>query len=740
MKPTNNKCIISFIEVTSENFREFVLIRSLNSYYFINTEAPDTKDFFMIRKCPLNRNKSGFLIVLLNQIFDPELISMILNCQSNQDFDKFFVRILDTYTIDRKILNYTKLVKAENDISDLPLHNKIINNMQLTVKEVKEVKNSINYIDKNNYTALDYALSLKKLDYISPLLEFGAVFSQNIFNDQVISNGNFNISYVFSNQHKNITLGKSFHTYKWQSNFIRQSLMSEAKLPLIHGGSLQFCCESLLYDKEFKLFYSIINSTKATDITGVEFLKLSIKLGANRCVNKILKENLFSFENNKQTILNKLLEYAIRFNNNTAIRTLIHLKADIYGINIKSENNLTLAIKYSNDPTLNLVLKYFDINMLLRSKQKRQLYDILFNGTKNHTNSVVLYLMGIISKNKVNLDKLDGYGKNILCQAIESNNIEVFNYLMSNDLVDIEQRVTNGLTAIFYTFIVANPFMLDALIKKGANLYLKSDNGYSLLTFAMRARNKELLKILCDKIDISKLGCNLDVVIKYCLERGYEDIVIELINLKPSCCLLLNLEDLLYTACKYESVNIVDRILIYNNPLNNFVNATRQSTGKTPLQIALDNENTKIVELLIIAGATIESRDIIRVNKLLKENLKFWSPLYEMALKKQEFNSNYINHHSVKENNYENNRILPMHLAAAVGNNQFMTSFLQNSKKMLLNEEIRARSRQENKEHSAIISPCVSIFKKNKGAGQDEIKEINNENKEPANSNLLPKP
>ena len=111
-----------------------------------------------------------------------------------------------------------------------------------------------------------------------------------------------------------------------------------------------------------------------------------------------------------------------------------------------------------------------------------------------------------------------------------------------------------------------------------------------------------------------------------------------------------------------------------------------------------------------------------------------------MALKKQEFNSNYINHHSVKENNYENNRILPMHLAAAVGNNQFMTSFLQNSKKMLLNEEIRARSRQENKEHSAIISPCVSIFKKNKGVGQDEIKEINNENKEPANSNLLPKP
>ena len=40
----------------------------------------------------------------------------------------------------------------------------------------------VNYIDKNNYTALDYALSLKKLDYISPLLEFGAVFSQNIFN------------------------------------------------------------------------------------------------------------------------------------------------------------------------------------------------------------------------------------------------------------------------------------------------------------------------------------------------------------------------------------------------------------------------------------------------------------------------------------------------------------------------------------------------------------------------------
>jgi len=91
-----------------------------------------------------------------------------------------------------------------------------------------------------------------------------------------------------------------------------------------------------------------------------------------------------------------------------------------------------------------------------------------------------------------------------LFEAIMDKKLGTVQYLIENKLVSIDSKNENGQTPIIVVSIFNREDILNYLIKKGADLNIKDNQGASALLYTLKYRHPQTLKILIDA------GANVD--------------------------------------------------------------------------------------------------------------------------------------------------------------------------------------------------------------------------------------
>ena len=97
-----------------------------------------------------------------------------------------------------------------------------------------------------------------------------------------------------------------------------------------------------------------------------------------------------------------------------------------------------------------------------------------------------------------NLQLINDKGQNLLMRACFSESLELVQYLIERDDVDINARLKKGRTAVMVASQLEKPETLKLLIDNGANVNFLIDNSGTALIIASFHGNAEIAKILVE--------------------------------------------------------------------------------------------------------------------------------------------------------------------------------------------------------------------------------------------------
>jgi len=170
-------------------------------------------------------------------------------------------------------------------------------------------------------------------------------------------------------------------------------------------------------------------------------------------------------------------------------------------------------------------------------------------------------------ENGANINKFNENGSNALFVSIYEKSFLIFDYLLQKG-ININYENEEGNTAIFYSVNHSNMKMTKILIDKGMNINKINNNGRSLLSIAIEQEQPNIIELLLDK----------GIIIT---DKS-------------------DLEKLFTIACKYDSVNLANKIMQRGLSLKKIENS-----DFSPLEIAIKHNSLFITKLLCDKGVEV---------------------------------------------------------------------------------------------------------------------------------------
>ncbi len=157
----------------------------------------------------------------------------------------------------------------------------------------------------------------------------------------------------------------------------------------------------------------------------------------------------------------------------------------------------------------------------------------------------------------------------------------------------------NGWTVIHYAAWNGNKEMVELLFAKGADINAKTSNGDTVFHYGVYSGNKELVAFLLTKgADINAMTNYGYTSLYYAVMSENKDMVEFLLNKGAD----VNADNIKFTSLHYAAYSgnkkIVDLLIAKGININ-----AKDDTGKTPLDLALENKRTEIVQILKKRGA-----------------------------------------------------------------------------------------------------------------------------------------
>ncbi len=273
---------------------------------------------------------------------------------------------------------------------------------------------------------------------------------------------------------------------------------------------------------------------------------------------------------------------------------------DVNAQNNRGEIALVVAIREANKKAIKALIKYKGIN--LNSKDKESIsplmaavqendittFNMLLNAGANITSAAKSYdgwnlLMAAIEKpspqimqilldkgEDINYTMLDG--RSPLIVAIENDSKTTVKLLCEKKEININHKVKDGRTALYFAVDKDDKVILDHLLECGADINAKTNEGFSIFTYALLHNKFDMAKILIDRgFDTKYL--NSDKIV-------------------------------LYSAVEESDVNLV-QFLIQNGIIKEGRDAGFDLFGRTALNNAMDKfwkkpsaDTTKIITML----------------------------------------------------------------------------------------------------------------------------------------------
>ncbi|XP_046342732.2 serine/threonine-protein phosphatase 6 regulatory ankyrin repeat subunit A-like isoform X2 [Haliotis rufescens] len=202
----------------------------------------------------------------------------------------------------------------------------------------------------------------------------------------------------------------------------------------------------------------------------------------------------------------------------------------------------------------------------------------------------------------------DEYGDNILYVACEGGNVQIVEYIVSHNIVDINSADDVGRTPVMLAVLKGHKAVFDLLVSKGCDLTVKDTYGDNILHAAWKGGNVEIVKYIVSHniVDINSADDVGRTPVMLAVLKGHKAVFDLLV--RKRCDLTVQDEDgdnILHAACNGGNVEIVEYIVCHNIvDINSAGNMRR-----TPVMLAELKGHKAVFDLLVSKGCDLTVKD-----------------------------------------------------------------------------------------------------------------------------------
>ncbi|XP_048257810.1 serine/threonine-protein phosphatase 6 regulatory ankyrin repeat subunit A-like [Haliotis rufescens] len=200
---------------------------------------------------------------------------------------------------------------------------------------------------------------------------------------------------------------------------------------------------------------------------------------------------------------------------------------------------------------------------------------------------------------------VDRFDNNILHSAGRGGDVEVVQYVLSHDLVDINVRGSCRRTPVMVAAENGHREIVKLLVDKGGDMSLVDEKNDNILHLACLCGQKEVVKYVLsqDIVDINGRGRQTTTPVMLAARNGHKEVVELLVKKGADLSLAYNTpgSNVLHLACFYGHVDVVKYLLSQDTVDVN----SRGRYKQTPMMRAAKNGHKEVVELLVKKGADL---------------------------------------------------------------------------------------------------------------------------------------
>ncbi len=300
-----------------------------------------------------------------------------------------------------------------------------------------------------------------------------------------------------------------------------------------------------------------------------------------RCQSPLSKEEKLRF---KQAIIEKDTDY---------IKRILDRKININSERTFSYVPLHIAVSTNDIDIIKLFLEYgadinavngVEENCLFRTYDIEVVKFLIKNGAnvnqKNYLGLIPLNhflwyldLVKIYVENGSNINNIDEFGWPLLFHALMDDNIEIVKYLIEKG-INVKVKDKQGMNAlIFHSFNGYNTRIVDVLLENGIDINAESDSGVNALIESV------LPPLKFKKNKFKKKYAYITHLIQKGIDVNHQD--------------KLGNTALHYAVLREKPVELIALLLKHGSQKD-----IRNNEGKTPLDIAIEKGNSRIIMML----------------------------------------------------------------------------------------------------------------------------------------------
>lgn len=223
----------------------------------------------------------------------------------------------------------------------------------------------------------------------------------------------------------------------------------------------------------------------------------------------------------------------------------------------------------------------------------------------------------VLVQNGANLALLDDDGNTILHVVCKGGNVEIVNYVLTQDSVDVNSINGEMQTPAWTASLHGHKEVFDLLLRKGTDLQYVDFDGNTILHIACKGGNIEIVNyvITAKIVDINRRGFNGYTPVMEAALSGHKDVFDVLVRRGADLSLFDDQScTSLHAACRGGNVEIVKYILTQNIEIIN----TSCNEWSAPVSVAAYNGHKEVFDLLVENKADLlfvndNSEDILNV-------------------------------------------------------------------------------------------------------------------------------
>ncbi|XP_067648871.1 ankyrin repeat domain-containing protein 50-like [Haliotis asinina] len=272
--------------------------------------------------------------------------------------------------------------------------------------------------------------------------------------------------------------------------------------------------------------------------------------------------------------------------------------ADVSQVDDKGDNVLHCACLHGQLGVVKHLLSQTNIEINRRGKDGRTpLMVAVIQGLR--------YVMELLIRNGADVSQVDEEGNNVLHLACKFGLLDVVEYLLSQNSVDINTRGRGAMTPLMMAVVYRHSDVFKFLMRNGADVSQVDDYGCSVLHLSCRGREMDVVKYLLSQssIDINKKGDKGMTPVMVAVICRYRDVLEFLMQNGAD---VSQVDDsghnILHLASQSGRVEMVNYILSQNR----VDIKARDNGGKTAAMIAKSRGKLNVYNLLVSRGCPVK--------------------------------------------------------------------------------------------------------------------------------------